>query len=324
MSNERIVVVGFGWVGQANALALSYDNYDVSYFDTGEPQRHYNQYKDKYEKLKRLGNVLEKDGENTYYIVCVGDRVDADGNQDISSIKAALESVKNTKGKIVLRSTILPSYLKDLKFDIYLPEFLHEKAAVKESINPQYVVIGKRESATVPHFIDVWAKRSEKAMECSPEDASHVKYMSNLWNALRVAFTNEFGSSIVEPKDNKAVERIDKVINFLFENGPYKRYGKSFGGHCLPKDTRAYVKWCKDNGKENLLMDGLQESNNFHKEMEQKYPHLPEWYSNWPEQVGSGWVALHTLGQSIKRNIFNPITALKRKKTVEYKKFIKD
>ena len=36
-----------------------------------------------------------------------------------------------TKGKIIIRSTILPNLLVTLQFDFYVPEFLHEIRAVE-------------------------------------------------------------------------------------------------------------------------------------------------------------------------------------------------
>src|ERR1700749_3289191 len=107
-SKEKIDVIGFGWVGQANALALKLSGYDVSYFDPGEPSHHYGAYANAYNQLTRLTHVLEADAPNTFYIVCVGDRVSEDGLQDISLIKMALDSLNGAKGTVILRSTVLP------------------------------------------------------------------------------------------------------------------------------------------------------------------------------------------------------------------------
>lgn len=315
---EKVVIVGFGWVGQANALALILDGYEVAYYDVGDPPRHYGKtYKASYEKVRKLESPLAADGPSTVYLVCVGDSVDADGHQDISNIEKALASLKERAGRVVLRSTILPSSLAALDFDIYLPEFLHEKAAVKECVNPQYVVVGKKRSDVAePSFFELWRKRSVKMIDVTPEDAAHIKYLSNIWNAVRVAFVNEYGCSIAEPVDTPTVSRIDNVVNFIFENGPYLRYGRSFGGHCLPKDSRAYVKWSRDNNRHISLLAGMLASNDAHLLREKKYKSLPEWFSFWPEPAGSGWVALSILGKSIRRNLRHPIAALKRRKTV--------
>ena len=92
---EKIVVVGFGWVGQANAIALVDMGYDVAYFDPGEPNHHYKgEYPGHYDRLSRLDSVLAADSENTCYVVAVGDRVSDKGEQDVNLIRAALDSLK--------------------------------------------------------------------------------------------------------------------------------------------------------------------------------------------------------------------------------------
>lgn len=304
MTANKIVIVGYGWVGQANALALSLDGYDVGYFDIGDPGEHYAKYLSEYKKIKKLSNVIELDGPNTAYVVCVGDRVSEDGVQDISNIKKALDSIKDAKGVVVLRSTILPKYLNSLKFDFYVPEFLHEKAGVEECIRPYYMVVGRKsKTAQEPSFFQLWRERSTKFIECSPEDASHIKYLSNLWNSVRIAFTNEFGCVIEEPETPQAVARIEKIFRFIFDNKMYLRFGRSFGGHCLPKDTRAYTKAARDEEKHASLLAAILSSNNAHKLREEKYHHLPEWFSAWQEPPVSGKKALAMLFKAVSKKI---------------------
>ena len=140
---EKIVVVGFGWVGQANALALVQAGYDVFYYDVVTPPSYFlNNFSFFYQKKKPLKTLLEKDGDSTWYIVSVGDRVLENGEQDLSLIRKALDSLNKATGGVILRSTVLPRHLKSLNFDYYLPEFLHEKHAVKECANPFYFIMG--------------------------------------------------------------------------------------------------------------------------------------------------------------------------------------
>jgi len=54
---EKTVVVGFGWVGQANALALARMGFEVAYFDVATPPHHYASrygllYEKKFKKLQ--------------------------------------------------------------------------------------------------------------------------------------------------------------------------------------------------------------------------------------------------------------------------------
>src|SRR3990167_1521050 len=229
---ENIVVVGFGWVGQANALALRRMGYPVFYYDIVPPVLRY--AKDNaglYGEISPLQNILERDSQNTWYIVSIGDRVKEDGTQDITLIKKALESLKPARSRVILRSTVLPQNLKALDFDFYVPEFLHERHAVEECLNPHYFVLGRKDASLAePSFLSAWQLHARKVFKGTPEQASYIKYLSNLWNATRVAFINEFGD----------LTRDEAVIDFVFEKKNYLRYGQAFGGHCLPKDLFAF------------------------------------------------------------------------------------
>ena len=316
---EKIVVVGFGWVGQANALALVRMGFEVFCYDILTPKFHYSkEYRELYEKIIPLETLLQIDGPDTWYIVCIGDRVNEKGFQDISSIERALESLRLAQGKIILRSTILPKYLKKLPLHIYLPEFLHEKNAVEDCLNPFIFALGSREKIIYPSFMEQWEKRAYKVFKGTPEEASHIKYLSNIWNALRIAFVNEFGDSISLPQSKEQQEKIASVIDFLFEKKNYLRYGKEYSGHCLPKDTHTFMTWKEETGPSPILR-AIHESNNLHQQITSAYA-LPQWFSSWDYDsyrrgtaalIMRWWRDLNSL-QIIKtmRQIFKPAVKL--------------
>ncbi len=286
-SKEKIVVIGYGWVGQANALALTMMGHPVFYYDIVNPEKRYPNYEKAYEKIRPLNNALEQDSENTWYLVCVGDRVDEKGNQDISLIKEALGSVKSAKGRIILRSTVLPKHLQKLDFDFYVPEFLHEKHGVEECFHPYYLAIGARNNILKPSFLKKWQGQANKVFEGTPEEASYIKYLSNIWNATRIAFVNEFGNAVQQSSVNP-----DNILNFLFENRNYLRYGRSFRGHCLPKDISAFSA-----SHNNALFKAVLAVNTTHKAKEEG---LPEWFSGWHYQSDISFSRLFKLlGQKI-------------------------
>ncbi|HEY4505055.1 MAG TPA: class I SAM-dependent methyltransferase [Candidatus Paceibacterota bacterium] len=280
IKKEKVVIVGYGWVGQANALALDIMGYDVSYFDVGKPVPHYvPKYQSTYDHIKPIDNVLAFDSDNTWYIVCVGDRVSNDGVQDISLIHKALQGLEGTKGRVILRSTIIPKKLNKLNFDFYVPEFLHEKFAVEECINPFYFVVGVNNLHTPePSFFTDWRERSHKYFVGSPEEAAFIKYLSNAWNAARITFVNEFGDLMGDPSDPKGVKDIERVIDFVLGKKMYLRYGKSYSGHCLPKDVRALVGSYKEEKNVNYLT-GMHKSNLAHEKIDSDA--LPQWFSAW-------------------------------------------
>lgn len=283
---ETIVVIGFGWVGQANALALSSLGYPVSYYDTGTPVLHYwKEHRLLYEQIARLQAPLEKDGVHTRYIISVGDRVSQEGVQDISLIRKASEMLSEASGTVVLRSTVLPEHLPQIRFDYYLPEFLHEKYAIEECLNPLYLVIGRNsETKREPDFFHEWETRAGKVFRGTPREAAHIKYLSNVWNALRISFVNEMGDMISCGGIDRA--RAMRVIDFFFEQKAYLRYGRAYGGHCLPKDTLALWHSGSLHGSAGLIR-AIHEANERHKKLGRAYEGLPEWFSR-SEFVGRG------------------------------------
>ena len=76
---EKIVIVGYGWVGQANAVALKAMGYPVFYYDVNVPPRYYGDFDRYYAGIKKLENPLDEEGDNTFYLVCVGDKVSPEG-----------------------------------------------------------------------------------------------------------------------------------------------------------------------------------------------------------------------------------------------------
>ena len=244
-------IIGFGFIGQATGVGLKKIGYNVRAYDIAQKK---NIYKEKeFKEISQIIGELPTIGVN---IVCIKDNVLEGGKQDISILKKVLDKLNGTT---ILRSTILPGLLKDLRFDFYWPEFLHEKRALEEFIDPAFVVVGRRNKKKFP------INKFKNIFYCIPEEASHIKYLSNIWNATRIAFVNEFGDNLAKNKINK-----NKIIDFLFKKEKYLKWGNAYGGHCLPKDISAYTK------EYNLpTLKAVIQSNNEHFK---KYPKLKSIY----------------------------------------------
>ena len=300
---ETIVVIGFGWVGQANALALTALGYSVFYYDIVEPVRHYKErWAHLYDRVKPLTDPLAHDSEKTCYLLTVGDRVDEEGVQDISLIIKAGKYLEGTRGVVVLRSTVFPESLYSIRFDYYLPEFLHERYAVEECMNPFYFVVGGAGTdRPKPDFFQTLEARAHHSFHGTFREAGYVKYLSNIWNALRIAFVNEFGD-LVENSEEKSGSA-ERVIDFLFQNKSYLRYGKAYGGHCLPKDVLAF--WKGSGAKNSPLIRAIHDSNQLHKSRQSK--DMPEWFSGW--ELTTGTISYGALYRFWSR--FNSITVVR-------------
>jgi len=96
-----------------------------------------------------------------------------------------------------------------------------------------------------------------------------------------IAFVNEFGDSIALPKTEAERKKIERLMNFFFEKKSYLRYGQTFGGHCLPKDTRAFMAAKGAEGQETPILRAIYRSNQLHQKVVDTYHTLPQWFSAW-------------------------------------------
>ncbi|OGZ72564.1 MAG: hypothetical protein A2908_01685 [Candidatus Staskawiczbacteria bacterium RIFCSPLOWO2_01_FULL_38_12b] len=248
---QKINIIGYGFVGQATAIGLTKLGYQVTAYDISQKENIYNAQEFKKIDLK-IGNILPGEGIN---IICIADKTLDDGKQEISHVIEVINSLHG-KGVTILRTTVLPGFFSNNNVDFYWPEFLLERNAIDDFMNPGIIVVGRKDGKKFP-FEDHFS-----VYYCTPKEASHIKYLHNIWNALRIAFVNEFGDNLIKEDINK-----QKVIDFFFRKEKYLRWGNAFGGHCLPKDIKAY----SFEYPEILSLPAVMKSNKIHKDT---YPEL--------------------------------------------------
>jgi GDP-mannose 6-dehydrogenase len=95
-----------------------------------------------------------------------------------------------------------------------------------------------------------------------PEEALLVKYASNVFHALKVAFANEIGvlcqSSGIDGRAVMSAFCRDTRLNI---SSNYLMPGFAFGGSCLPKDVRAVMYLAKQADVDLPLINSLFSSN---------------------------------------------------------------
>mgnify|MGYP001583025954 CR=1 FL=1 len=266
LKEKKINIVGYGYVGQATAIGLKKLGYDnIFAYDLIKKENLYNS--DIFKEIKFSEHNDYIDDINSIHIICVSDKSRKSGKQNMKDVSELLTflNVENKKrhseNLIILRTTVVPNFLKKLEFDFYWVEFLREKNAILDFLNPEYFVVGRRYENKFPFERDF----ERKVHYCIPEEASHIKYLSNIWNSLRIAFVNEFGDNLIDERVNKK-----DVLDFFFKEKKYMKWGNAFGGHCLPKDSKAYSSQYKLK-----ILRALIKSNEIH---HKKYPNLESIY----------------------------------------------
>lgn len=281
---EKVVVVGAGYVGLANAFLLGITE-DVTLIDINEEKinmlksgvapindEYINKYIDKV-------NVKYNTRGATYYndadMIIIATNTDYNEEKhyfNLNSIEAVVESIDNNTetGKvIVLKSTIPIGYTQDLqnryprhKF-IFSPEFLRESFALYDNLYPDRIVVGNNfaESEKVAELLRKNVKIDGVPVMLIPnKEAEMVKLFANTYLATRVAYVNEIDSFCqklgVNSADVITAVGLDHRIGTGYFNPSF-----GFGGYCLPKDTKQLREEFINNGVASAIIANVPDAN---------------------------------------------------------------
>lgn len=249
----NIGIIGYGFVGKALADGII-DDVNILKIDP---------------KLNTTTKDLIDFNPGIIFI-CVPTPMNDDGTQDISILKNVIEesSTYCPNAIIVLKSTVLPSYITSLDNQITSlvvnPEFLRENFASEDFINSDLIIFGSKNlsySQEVSNFYKKYTKCINKEyVFVDAVTASLIKYTINSFLASKVIFFNEvkkiFDNSATDDSWAdfiKALSLDQRIGNSHMEvPGPDGRYG--FGGACFPKDTNALYNYSCNIGSEFELL----------------------------------------------------------------------
>ena len=256
----KVAIIGLGFVGTALLNGLK-DTVEVKQIDP------------------KLGSNINdlKDFSPEIIFICVPTPMSENKSQDISIVKSVIDEINDLRipSLVVLKSTLLPNYVKELgnktsRF-IYNPEFLREKHADEDFVNSELIVIGgdKNESKYLSGFYQEHTKCiCKNYIFTDLLTASFIKYTINAFLSVKVIFFNELKELFDASGASEDWENFTKYIS------TDKRIGKShmqvpghdgrlgFGGACLPKDSDALVKYANQIEKQLILLNNAIKLNN--------------------------------------------------------------
>jgi GDP-mannose 6-dehydrogenase len=145
------------------------------------------------------------------------------------------------------------------------PEFLREGSAVYDYDNPPKTVIGQIDSASGDALIEIYKSIEAPAFRTSLGEAEMVKYVDNVWHALKICFANEIGNISKEAGLNscRIMEIFCQDVKLNISSA-YLRPGFAFGGSCLPKDVRALTYHARSRDVTVPVLDAIMSSNKVH------------------------------------------------------------
>lgn len=217
-------------------------------------------------------------------MVCVGTPSQPTGELDLKFVQRVCESIgaelkkKTSRHCVVVRSTMLPGSMRGTVipaleqtsgkkagegFGVAVnPEFMRESTAVEDFYKPPKTVIGALNEPDADVVAALYKDLPAVVIKTKLETAEMVKYVDNIFHALKITFANEIGCvGKALGVDAQEVMRIfceDKKLNL---SPAYLKPGFAYGGSCLPKDLRALTRLARARDVSVPLLDSLALSN---------------------------------------------------------------
>jgi len=258
----KIGIIGVGNVGSAVRHGLTRIGHEVSIFDVKMPET-------------ALAHVLPSD----IAFVCVPTPQAADGTCDVSIVERVVDDLaKNQyRGLVTIKSTVEPGTTDrlqkkhtSLRF-AFCPEFLRERAMYIDFVeNHDVLIAGVYNESDAELLKEAHGSLPKQYAVVTPLEAEFAKYFSNVFNALRIVFANQFYDvcKAAGADYNKVKNAIVKHRNIHDVYLDCNENFRGFGGACLPKDSSAFAKYAKKiTGEGDLLslFEGIVEINKRYK-----------------------------------------------------------
>ena len=296
----KISVFGLGYVGTISAACLAQMGHEVIGVDVNPHKVLMLQQGQSPVLEAEIGRIIAEqtkqrrlkateDGawalaQTDLSLICVGTPGKANGAIDLTYVQRVCEELGDYLGGkssfhwIILRSTVLPGSTEEFLIPLlekksqkkagkefgvcFNPEFLREGSSVWDFFHPPKTVLGLFQAQDRPPLIPVYESLPGPLILTSLREAELVKYLDNVFHALKICFANEVGRVChalnVNSHDLMNIFIQDTKLNI---SPVYLKPGFAFGGSCLPKDTRALLYLAKTLDLELPLLQAILPSN---------------------------------------------------------------
>jgi GDP-mannose 6-dehydrogenase len=148
---------------------------------------------------------------------------------------------------------------------VFNPEFLREGSSVSDFHNPPQTIVGSLDDAGVEVMKRLYAGVPGNFVAADVGVAESVKYLCNVFHALKIVFANEAGAVLKETGlDSRDVLELFCRDTQLNISKAYLRPGFAFGGSCLPKEVKGFLTIARERGVDIPVLGSLLDSNDAH------------------------------------------------------------
>jgi GDP-mannose 6-dehydrogenase len=296
----RVSVFGLGYVGCVSAASFAADGHHVIGVDINpEKVRAVNEGRSpivepgleellntgvKSKRLRATTSTAEAVLATDTSLICVGTPSRRNGSLDLTHLTRVCEQIgeamraKQGYHVVVVRSTVLPGTTQSVAipaleaksgktygegFGVAVnPEFLREGSALEDFRHPPLTLVGHNHPADIGPAATLYDGLDAPIVSTSIRVAEMMKYTSNAWHAVKVAFANEIGNLCkrvgVDSHEVMDIFCRDQKLNL---SPYYLKPGFAFGGSCLPKDLRALQYRAREVDLETPLINSVIGSN---------------------------------------------------------------
>lgn len=295
----KISVFGLGYVGCVSAACLAESGHDVTGVDVDltkvdllnggkSPviEKDLETLIGKAVKNGTLRAVASADDAvagSELSLICVGTPSRPNNSLNLDYVDRVCREIgkalkKKTNHVVCVRSTMIPGStekhvipsleegfggsLPDRFQVVVNPEFLREGTAVSDYFNPPKIVVGATSGDAADHVVSLYEGIKAPVVKTSIATAEMVKYVDNVFHALKISFANEIGTlSKTLGVDGHEVMDIFASDTKLNISKAYLKPGFAFGGSCLPKDIRAILYKGRSEDQDLPLLSSILPSN---------------------------------------------------------------
>ncbi len=204
--------------------------------------------------------------------ICVGTPPLENGDPDMSYIQGAAKEIARSlnRYKVIVNKSTVPvgtgnlvreiietNRRRTVDFDVVSnPEFLREGSAIKDTLEPDRIVIGAPNQVVAMKILELYAPLERPMIITDVASAEMIKYASNGFLATKISFANSI-ANICDAVGADVIQVIkgmgmDSRIGSVFLNA-----GLGYGGSCFPKDSSALVRTAEKNGYNFALLQAV-------------------------------------------------------------------
>ena len=227
-------------------------------------------------RLSFTGDLAEGVEHSDVVFICVGTPPKENGDPDMSYVQEAAKGIARAlnRYKVIVNKSTVPvgtgdmvreiietNRRRNVDFDVVSnPEFLREGSAIKDTLEPDRIVIGAPNQVVAMKILELYAPLERPMIITDVASAEMIKYASNAFLATKISFANSI-ANICDAVGADVLQVIkgmgmDSRIGSAFLNA-----GLGYGGSCFPKDSSALARTAEKAGVDFKVLKAVMDVN---------------------------------------------------------------